>query len=96
MRPGSIRYRGRREVASPAFTDHEILAAFETSLLAQAEADAVIGSHMRLVADKNCESHFNVLRGNIAPTNTADIETVVDIGNNRRQELSTVFVDLDR
>jgi hypothetical protein len=89
MRPGSIRYRGRREVASPAFTDHEILA------LAQGEAGAVIGSHMRLVADKNCESHFNVLRGNIAPTNTAGIEAVVDIGNNR-QELSTVFVDLDR
>ncbi|MCP4389674.1 MAG: hypothetical protein GY802_15370 [Gammaproteobacteria bacterium] len=33
---------------------------------------------IHLVADKNCGGHFNVLRGYIAPTNTAGIKVVVD------------------
>ncbi len=33
---------------------------------------------MHLVADKNCGGHFSVLRGYIAPTNTAGIKVVGD------------------
>ncbi|MDH3759948.1 MAG: hypothetical protein OEU50_03140 [Gammaproteobacteria bacterium] len=61
---------------------HEILAAIETSLRARDEGDTVIERRMHLVADKNCGGHFNVLRGYIAPTNTAGIKVAGDIYDN--------------
>ena len=91
MKPISIRYLSGPDVAALALTDHEILAAIETSLRAQGEGDTVIEPRMHLVADETCGGHFNVLRGYIAPTNTAGIKVVGDFHDNYRQGLPSEF-----
>lgn len=91
MKPISIRYLSGQDVAALKLTDHEILAAIETSLRAQGEGDTVIEPRMHLVADVNCGGHFNVLRGYIAPTNTAGIKVVGDFHDNYKQGLPSEF-----
>jgi len=91
MKPISIRYLSGPDVAALALTDHEILAAIETSLRAQGEGDTVIEPRMHLVADETWGGHFNVLRGYIAPTNTAGIKVVGDFHDNYRQGLPSEF-----
>ncbi|MDH3536771.1 MAG: ornithine cyclodeaminase family protein [Gammaproteobacteria bacterium] len=91
MKPISIRYLSGHDVAALALSDHEILSAIETSLRAQGEGDTVIEPRMHLVADKASGGHFNVLRGYIAPTNTAGIKVVGDFHDNYRQGLPSEF-----
>jgi len=91
MKPISIRYLSGQDVAALALTEHEILAAIETSLRAQGLGDTVIEPRMHLVADKTCGGHFNVLRGYIAPTNTAGIKVVGDFHDNYRHGLPSEF-----
>ena len=96
MKPISIRYLSGPDVAALALTDHEILAAIETSLRARGEGDAVIESRMHLVADETCGGHFNVLRGYIAPTNTAGIKVVANFDHNYRRGLPSANPSLNR
>ena len=90
-KPISIRYLSGHDVAALALKDHEILAAIENSLRAQGLGDTVVEPRMHLVADKTCSGHFNVLRGYIAPTNTAGIKIVGDFHDNYRQGLPSEF-----
>ena len=87
----SIRYLSGIDVAALELGDDEILDAVESGLRAQGRGQTVIEPRMHLVADETCGGHFNVLRGYIAPTNTAGIKVVGDFHDNYRQGLPSEF-----
>ncbi|MDH3219525.1 MAG: hypothetical protein OEO19_08330 [Gammaproteobacteria bacterium] len=84
MKSISIRYLSGNDVATPALSDHEILAAIVSSLRVQGEGDTVIEARKHRIADKASGRHFNVLRGYIAPTSNAGIKVVGDFPDNYR------------
>ncbi len=87
----SIRYLSGHDVAALALTDEEILAAIEASLVAQGNGETVIEPRMHLVPDASFGGHFNVLRGYIAPGNTAGIKIVGDYHDNYKLGLPSEF-----
>ena len=78
MKPISIRYLSGHDVAALALDNDEILLAIEGSLRAQGNAETVIEPRMHLVPNQSVDGHFNVLRGYIAPGNTAGVKIVGD------------------
>lgn len=78
-------------MAALALTNDEILHAIETSLRAQGDGDTVIEPRMHLVPSADFGGHFNVLRGYIAPGNTAGIKIVGDYHENYKHGLPSEF-----
>ena len=91
MKPITIRYLSGHDVAALALDNDEILQAIEGSLRAQGNAETVIEPRMHLVPSQSVDGHFNVLRGYIAPGNTAGVKIVGDFHNNYQQGLPSEF-----
>ena len=87
----SIRYLSGPDVAALDLGNDEILAAIEAGLRAQGEGNTVVEPRMHLVADPGSGGHFNVLRGYIAPSNTAGVKVVGDFHDNYRHGLPSEF-----
>jgi alanine dehydrogenase len=87
----TIRYLSGHDVAALALDNDEILDAIETSLRAQGNGETVIEPRMHLRPDQSVDGHFNVLRGYIAPHNTAGVKIVGDFHNNYQQGLPSEF-----
>ena len=87
----NIRYLSGPDIASLKLGDDEILDAIEASLAAQGRGQTVIEPRMHLMPDENLDGHFNVLRGYIAPVNTAGIKVVGDFHDNYRHGLPSEF-----
>jgi alanine dehydrogenase len=87
----NIKYLGGPDIARLALSNDEILDAIESSLRAQGQAQTVIEPRMHLIPDPTFEGHFNVLRGYIAPNNTAGVKIVGDFHNNYQQGLPSEF-----
>ena len=87
----TIRYLSGHDVAALGLSNDEILTAIETSLRAQGDGNTVIEPRMHLVPDESFGGHFNVLRGYIAPGNTAGIKIVGDYHDNYKQGLPSEF-----
>ena len=90
-KPITIRYLSGHDVAALALDNDEILQAIEASLRAQGNAETVIEPRMHLVPSQSVDGHFNVLRGYIAPGNTAGVKIVGDFHNNYQQGLPSEF-----
>lgn len=90
-KPITIRYLSGHDVAALALDNDEILQAIEGSLRAQGNAETVIEPRMHLVPSQSVDGHFNVLRGYIAPGNTAGVKIVGDFHNNYQQGLPSEF-----
>ena len=87
----TIRYLSGHDVAALALDNDEILDAIEASLRAQGNGETVIEPRMHLRPDQSVDGHFNVLRGYIAPHNTAGVKIVGDFHNNYQQGLPSEF-----
>ena len=87
----NIRYLSGPDIAALQFGDGEILDAIETSLAAQGRGETVIEPRMHLMPDESFDGHFNVLRGYLAPGNTAGIKIVGDFHGNYRHGLPSEF-----
>jgi alanine dehydrogenase len=74
-----------------AMTDAEILAAVETGLVAQGNGQTVIEPRVHLEPDPSFKGHFNVLRGYIAPIDTAGVKIVGDYVDNYLRGLPSEF-----
>ena len=90
-KPITIRYLSGHDVAALALDNDEILQAIEGGLRAQGNAETVIEPRMHLVPSQSVDGHFNVLRGYIAPGNTAGVKIVGDFHNNYQQGLPSEF-----
>ena len=86
-----IRYLSGPDVARVALDNDEILDALETGLRAQGDGATVIEPRMHLEPDPSFHGHFNVLRGYIAPRNTAGIKIVGDYHDNYTRVLPSEF-----
>ena len=91
IKPITIRYLSGHDVAELALDNDEILDAIESSLRAQGNGETVIEPRMHLRPNQAVDGHFNVLRGYIAPHNTAGIKIVGDFHNNYQQGLPSEF-----
>src|ERR1700738_4160480 len=80
-------YLNGPDIAALAMTDQEILDAVEAGLRAQGEGKAVIEPRVHLVPDKAFNGHFNVLRGYLAPIDTAGVKIVGDYVDNYKRGL---------
>jgi alanine dehydrogenase len=89
--PITIRYLSGHDVARLALDNDEILDAIEASLRAQGNGETVIEPRMHLRPDQSVDGHFNVLRGYIAPENTAGVKIVGDFHNNYQQGMPSEF-----
>jgi alanine dehydrogenase len=89
--PITIRYLSGHDVARLALDNDEILVAIEASLRAQGNGETVIEPRMHLRPNQSVDGHFNVLRGYIAPGNTAGVKIVGDFHNNYQQGLPSEF-----
>ena len=90
-KPITIRYLSGHDVARLGLGNDEILVAIEASLRAQGNGETVIEPRMHLRPDQSVDGHFNVLRGYIAPGNTAGVKIVGDFHNNYQQGLPSEF-----
>ena len=82
MPPIYIAYLNRLDIEELKITDDEILAAIETSLVAQGRGDTVIEPRVHLEPGV-ANGHFNVLRGAIkAPIDRAGVKVVGDFVDN--------------
>jgi ornithine cyclodeaminase len=80
-------YLSGPEIAQLAMSDEEILGAVEEGLRAQGLGDTVIEPRVHLEPDPAFRGHFNVLRGYIAPMNSAGVKIVGDYIDNYKQGL---------
>ena len=91
MKPITIRYLSAHDVAALELGADEILDAVEVALRAQGMGQTVLEPRMHLQPDASFNGHFNVLRGYIAPRNTAGIKVVGDFHDNYRLGLPSEF-----
>ena len=82
MQSISIRYLSGIDVAALELGAGEILEAVESGLRAQGRGQTVIEPRVHLQPDVSFGGHFNVLRGYIAPSNSAGIKVVGDFHDN--------------
>ena len=82
-----IEYLGKREIDALGLTNHEILAAIESGLIAAGRGQTVIEPRMHLTPDPAFNGHFNVLRGYVAPLGYAGVKIVGDYVDNYKQGL---------
>jgi alanine dehydrogenase len=82
-----LHYLSGPDIKVLALTDDEILAAVDSSLLAQGRGETVIEPRVHLIPDPQFNGHFNVLRGYIAPLNLAGVKIVGDYVDNYQKQL---------
>ena len=71
-----IDYLNALDIDALAMSDAEILAAVEAGLVAQGNGQTVIEPRVHLEPDPDFRGHFNVLRGYVAPLDTAGVKIV--------------------
>ena len=86
-----IDYLNALDIDELAMSDVEILAAVETGLIAQGSGQTVIEPRVHLEPDPAFKGHFNVLRGYVAPIDTAGIKIVGDYVDNYLRDLPSEF-----
>ena len=77
MKPIYIDYLNALDIDALAMTDGEIIAAVEAGLVAQGKGQTVIEPRVHLEPDPSFHGHFNVLRGYVAPLDTAQAEAAI-------------------
>ncbi|HEY6632229.1 MAG TPA: ornithine cyclodeaminase family protein, partial [Rhizobiaceae bacterium] len=91
MNPIHIDYLNALDIDKLAMSDAEILSAVEAGLIAQGKGQTVIEPRVHLEPDPAFKGHFNVLRGYIAPIDTAGVKIVGDYVDNYKQGLPSEF-----
>ena len=86
-----IDYLNALDIDALAMTDAEILAAVEAGLVAQGNGQTVIEPRVHLEPDPAFRGHFNVLRGYVAPLDTAGVKIVGDYVDNYLHGLPSEF-----
>ena len=86
-----IDYLNALDIEELAMSDAEILSAVETGLIAQGNGQTVIEPRMHLEPDPAFRGHFNVLRGYVAPIDTAGVKIVGDYVDNYLRCLPSEF-----
>lgn len=86
-----IDYLNALDIDELAMSDAEILAAVETGLVAQGSGQTVIEPRVHLEPDPAFKGHFNVLRGYVAPIDTAGVKIVGDYVDNYLRGLPSEF-----
>jgi alanine dehydrogenase len=86
-----IDYLNALDIDELAMSDAEILAAVETGLIAQGSGQTVIEPRVHLEPDPAFKGHFNVLRGYVAPIDTAGVKIVGDYVDNYLRGLPSEF-----
>lgn len=86
-----IDYLNALDIDELAMSDAEILAAVETGLIAQGNGQTVIEPRVHLEPDPAFKGHFNVLRGYVAPIDTAGVKIVGDYVDNYLRGLPSEF-----
>jgi ornithine cyclodeaminase len=86
-----IDYLNALDIEALSMSDAEILAAVEAGLLAQGNGEVVIEPRVHLEPDPSFRGHFNVLRGYVAPLDTAGVKIVGDYVDNYLQGLPSEF-----
>jgi ornithine cyclodeaminase len=85
--PMNITWLNGHDIEALEFTDAEILDAVEAGLQAAGRGETVIEPRMHLRPDEAFNGHFNVLRGYLAPMDTAGVKIVGDYVDNYRRGL---------
>ena len=91
MKAVYIDYLNALDIEALAITDQEILAAVEAGLVAQGLGEVVIEPRVHLEPDPAFHGHFNVLRGYVAPLQSAGVKIVGDFVDNYRHDLPSEF-----
>jgi ornithine cyclodeaminase len=86
-----IDYLNALDIDALDMTDAEILAAVEAGLVAQGNGQTVIEPRVHLEPDPAFRGHFNVLRGYVAPLDTAGVKIVGDYVDNYLHGLPSEF-----
>ena len=86
-----IDYLNALDIEALAMTDAEILDAVEAGLVAQGNGQTVIEPRVHLEPDPDFHGHFNVLRGYVAPLDTAGVKIVGDFVDNYLHGLPSEF-----
>ena len=86
-----IDYLNALDIEALAMTDAEILAAVEGGLVAQGNGQTVIEPRVHLEPNPDFHGHFNVLRGYVAPLDTAGVKIVGDYVDNYLHGLPSEF-----
>ena len=86
-----IDYLNALDIEALAMTDAEILDAVEAGLIAQGNGQTVIEPRVHLEPDPDFRGHFNVLRGYVAPLDTAGVKIVGDYVDNYLHGLPSEF-----
>lgn len=91
MKPIYIDFLNGLDIAALGMGDAEILAAVESGLVAQGRGETVIEPRVHLEPDPAFRGHFNVLRGYVAPLDSAGVKVVGDYVDNYLQGLPSEF-----
>lgn len=86
-----IDYLNALDIEALAMTDAEILDAVEAGLVAQGNGQTVIEPRVHLEPNPDFHGHFNVLRGYVAPLDTAGVKIVGDYVDNYLHGLPSEF-----
>jgi alanine dehydrogenase len=86
-----VDYLNALDIDELAMSNAEILAAVETGLIAQGSGQTVIEPRVHLEPDPAFRGHFNVLRGYVAPIDTAGVKIVGDYVDNYLRGLPSEF-----
>ena len=86
-----IDYLNGLDIQALAMNDAEILAAVEGGLVAQGNGQTVIEPRVHLEPNPDFHGHFNVLRGYVAPLETAGVKIVGDYVDNYLHGLPSEF-----
>jgi ornithine cyclodeaminase len=86
-----IDYLNALDIEALAMTDAEILAAVASGLVAQGNGETVIEPRVHLEPNPDFHGHFNVLRGYVAPLDTAGVKVVGDYVDNYKHGLPSEF-----
>lgn len=73
-----ILFINAKDIEALNLTNQEIMDAVEESVLAQGKGEVVIEPREHLIPDPSFNGHFNILRGYIAPIDTAGVKVVGD------------------
>ena len=91
MKPIYIDYLNAPDIEALEMRDAEILDAVEAGLIAQGNGETVIEPRVHLEPDASFRGHFNVLRGYVAPLNSAGVKIVGDYVDNYLLGLPSEF-----
>ncbi|MEI8701761.1 ornithine cyclodeaminase family protein [Mesorhizobium sp. ISC15] len=91
MKPVYIDYLNALDIEALDMTDAEIIEAVEAGLVAQGNGQTVIEPRVHLEPDPSFNGHFNVLRGYVAPLDSAGVKIVGDYVDNYLHGLPSEF-----